>query len=62
MAAEKRGSDKQVPADQIEKRGVGQDVIVPVLQQVKDVVVPIAAGYAGGRAGRPKDPPPKNDE
>jgi hypothetical protein len=62
MADDQQASNKQIPPDQIEKRGVVQDVIVPVLQEAKDVVVPIAAGYAGGLAGRPKDPPSKNDD
>jgi hypothetical protein len=54
--------DKRVAPDQIERCGVVQDVIVPVLQEAKEVVVPIAAGYAGGLASRPKDPNAKERE
>jgi hypothetical protein len=55
MTDEKLTSNKQVPPDQIEKRGL-----------VQDVIVPIAQGAAGGATGawvtsklsQGKNPPP----
>ena len=56
MADEKRVADKQIPADQIEKRGVVQDVIVPIVQSGVGVA---AAGWAAGKVGQGKNPPDK---
>ena len=44
------------------EKGLMTDVVLPILDEAKDAVVPIAAGYAGGLAGRPKNPPEKQDD
>jgi hypothetical protein len=49
-------ADKQIPADQIEKRGVVPDVIVPIVQSG---VGGAAAGWAAGKVGQGKNPPDK---
>jgi hypothetical protein len=59
MADENRPADKQVPADQIEKRGMVQDVIVPIVQSG---VGGAAAGWAAGKVGQGKQPPPGKKE
>jgi hypothetical protein len=49
-------ADSCEPPDQIEKRGVVQDVIVPIVQSG---VGGAAAGYAAGKVGQGKKPDDK---
>jgi hypothetical protein len=64
MTDEKRVSDKQIPPDQIEKRGIGHDVILPVLQEAKPIVEGTLAGLAVHKLtqGKNPPPPPKNEK
>jgi hypothetical protein len=51
--------DKRVPADQIEQRGVVQDVVVPIAQSLASGG---AAGWAAGKVGQGKNPPPEKKD
>jgi hypothetical protein len=58
MAEEKRPADKQVPADQMEQRGLVSDL-------VNAAATGLAAGAGsaiGGKLGQGKQPPPDKKE
>jgi hypothetical protein len=58
MADDKQASNKQIPADQIEQRGIVHDVVVPVLQEAKPIVEGTLVGLAVKKLSQGKNPPP----
>ncbi len=64
MADENRVSDKQIPADQIEKRGgIVQEVIVPIAQAgAGGLGVGAANAYVNHKLSQQKDPPPEKKD
>lgn len=59
MADDKPFSNKQMPPDQIEQRGVVQDLIVPVLQEAKPIAEGVLSAWAYDKLGQGKNPPPE---
>jgi hypothetical protein len=51
--------DKRVPMEQIEQRGVVQDVVVPIVQAGVSGAV---GGYVAGKVGQGKNSPPETKD
>ena len=58
MQEEQGNTRRNKPPVEIQKRGIGHDVIVPILQEAKPIAEGTLAGLAVHKLTQGKNPPP----